>query len=106
MSEDSGDLELRVLSNKKDFKEYYKFLKKNNKTPELYFEIPTEKTPREIISGFKKYVPEPKGLVAYSPDRTGFFSIRYLAGDNEDKNSFKESFIKYLSDIFPWNISF
>lgn len=106
MSEDCGELELRVLSNKEDFDEYNQSLEKNNKTPELYFEIPTSKTPYQVISEFKKRVPESKGLIAYSPDRTGFSSIRYLAGDNEDKYSFKESFIKYISDICPWNISF
>jgi len=95
MTEKQGDLELKILGNKEDLNEFNEALEKNNKKPELYFEVPTQKTPYEIISEFKKYVPE-KGLIRPPTSKDGAASILYIGKGDEDKFSFKESFLYYM----------
>ena len=96
ITEKQGDLELRVLGNKEEFDEYNGSLEENNKRPELYFEIPTQKTPYQIVSEFQKYVPE-RGFISPPNNKDGSTSIVYMGKGEEDKFSFKESFLYYMT---------
>lgn len=97
ISENKGDLELKVIGNKKEFDEYNKYLEKNNKIPELYTEISTQKTPYQIVSDFQKHVPE-RGFIKPPIDKNGSASMIYLGREYEDKFSFKESFLYYMTN--------
>ncbi|HKL24342.1 MAG TPA: hypothetical protein VJ912_03330 [Candidatus Nanoarchaeia archaeon] len=97
MSKKQGDLELRILENKKESDEYYKYLKGNNIPIELSAEIPTSKTPRQITSEIKKYLNNPRIFSAYSKERNGYSSLLYLDGDSIDNYEIKEAFNHYLT---------